>query len=185
MNKQRQDRELEADLAAILANQFPGLTVHVAHNQRWNRMCATFRWAGFAALLPEERFHRLVEVISEDFRATRMKQFVWLELAPGETLDAFMRLPRSEDVADREVEVYAGLMEAGFFDSLEKVMGPSPETDCPGDFSKAEAVLSAKKSSPTKIRDAKLVFIRHGAYCDCQVLHTAQPALAELHATAA
>jgi hypothetical protein len=42
-------------------------------------------------------------------------------------------------------------------------------------------VLSKRKCSADKIRDTKLVFIRHGVYCDCQVIPAAQPALAKLH----
>jgi hypothetical protein len=185
MNRRRQDRELEADLTAVLAGQFPGIEVEVAHNQRWNRMCATFRWGGFTALLPEERFHRLVKVIPEKLREARMRGFAWLELAPDEALDAFLKLPRSEDVADQEVDIYAGLEEAGFFESLAEALGTSAGNRCREDFGQAEAVLSAKGFSMAQICDAKLVFIRYGAYCDCQVLEAAQPALAELHTTAA
>ena len=88
-----------------------------------------------------------------------------------------VKLPRSEDVEKKEPKIHAGLCEAGFFEALAKTLGADPQSNCPGDFSKSEAVLSKKKFSAAKRRDAKLVFIRHGAYCDCQVIQSVQPEL--------
>ena len=112
------ERRLAADLARLLAPRFPGIAVQVGEHERWDRPCVTFRWAGFADLLPEERFHRLVRAIPEAFRTDRLGGFVWLELAPHETVEAFLNLPRSEDVADSEASILSGLVEVGFFDSL-------------------------------------------------------------------
>jgi hypothetical protein len=114
-----------------------------------------------------------------------MAGLVWLELAPDETVEDYLNLPRSEDVADKEREIYVGLARAGFFELLGNSLGPSPETRCEGDYFTTTAVLSKKGYPVAKIHDAKLVFIQHGVYCDCQVLQTAQPALARLHAGAA
>lgn len=169
------------ELGEMLEPQFGGITVEVAHNERWDRMCVTFGWDGFAELLPEERFYRLTRVIPEAFRGQYLAGFAWLELAPGETIDAFLKHPRSEDIAPKEGTVYRGLARVGFFDALASAMGPSPDTACTGDLSQTLAVLNAEKYSPAKIRDAKLVFIRHRAYCDCQVLMTALPALTEAY----
>jgi hypothetical protein len=175
---------IQTKLAAMLAEPFPGLTVEVGHSERWKRDCVTFRWDGFAGLLPEERFHRLTRMIPEGFRESHLKGFVWLELAPDETIDAFLALPRSEDAADREPDVYATLQRIGFFDALLEAMAPSPGEVCRGDFSYAEAILATEKLTPPEVRNAKLVFIRHGVYCDCQILETVQPALAELYGNA-
>ena len=179
------DRRLAADLTRLLAGGFPGIVVEVIQSERWDRPCVTFRWAGFAGLLPEERFHRLMGAIPEGFRTERLGGLVWLELAPRETVDAFLNLPRSEDVVDAEASVYTDLLQVGFFESLAKSLGPSPKMNCPGDFSVSAALLADRRRSVGQIRDAKLVFIRHGAYCDCQVLESVGPALAELHVGAA
>lgn len=179
------DEKLSEELGVRLAPKFPGVTVEVGTSDRWERKCVTIRWAGFADLLPEERFHRLATVIPKTFRDQRMRGFVWLELAPEETVDGFLKLPRSEDIADREADIYAGLVKCGFFDALGKTVGPSPEMNCRGAFQQVLKVLSAKKYSPARAHDARLAFIRHGAYCDCQVLLTARPSLDEQHAGAA
>ncbi len=185
MAERAANRRLAGDLTKLLATGFPGIVVEVHESERWNRPCVTFRWAGFIGLLPEERFHRLMAAIPEGFRADRLDGLVWLELAPRETSEAFLNLPRSEDVADREASVYADLVEVGFFELLGKSLGRSPTKKCLGDFSTSAAVLADRRRSVGRIREAKLVFIRHGAYCDCQVLESVRPALAELHAGAA
>jgi hypothetical protein len=176
---------LEADLAELLAPGFPGIAIEVGENERWDRPCVTFRWTGFSELLPEERFHRLTGAIPEVFRSERLAGFIWLELAAGETVEAFLRLPRSEDVASREACVYEELLETGFFKVLGKSLGRSPKKNCGGGFSASAAALVECKRSPAQVQDTKLVFIRHGAYCDCQVLESIRPGLAELYAGAA
>lgn len=175
------DKKLEADLTSMLAEEFPGLNVTIEHSDRWNRVCATFVWSGFADLLPEERFQRLVRLIPEDFREKRLAGLVWLELAPGESVEAFLKLPRSEDFAAREADVYAELESAGFFEALEKALGPEPQKACQGQFTELGVVLSRKKYSKKRIRDAKLLFILNGAYCDCQALLTVRRELSRLH----
>jgi len=169
----------------MLAPSFDGIQVEAAHNERWNRMCVTFRWPGFVGLLPEERFQRLARVIPEGFRQSRLAGFVWLELAPNESIDAYLRLPRSEDIADREKTICARLAQLSFFESLAGSLGVNPADHCPGDFSATITLLGALGFLPSEVQDAKLVFIRHSAYCDCQVIETVQPAVRRLLAGAA
>jgi len=182
MPQRTNNRRLEAELTDFVGPKMPSITVEVGLSERWKRMCVTFRWDGFAGLLPEERFHRLVRVIPEPFRQEKLAGFVWLELTPDETIDEFLAFERSEDVADRESDIYAALVKSGFFDRLAKALGPSPDKTCGGDFAEAIAALSTKSGAAVTATDAKLVFIRHGVYCDCQVLQSAQPGLADLYA---
>lgn len=185
MVTQTRDEKLESELAAMLVSSFDGLAVEVAHSDRWNRMCVTFRWPGFTQLLPEERFHRLAQRIPTNFRESRLKGFVWLELAPGEAIETYLRLPRSEDVAQREKAICRGLTQIHFFELLADALRPDPADRCPSDFSTTSAILSKMGLPSSKIQDAKLVFIRHGAFCDCQVLETVQLAVRKLLAGAA
>ncbi len=185
MATQTRDRKLETELAAVLASSLGGITVEVGYSDRWQRMCVTFRWSGFAGLLPEERFHRLAQVIPAAFRESRLKGYVWLELAPGESIEAYMSLPRSEDAATREKAICGGLVDIRFFELLGDALGPNSADRCLGDFSATSALLSGLGLPLLKIQDAKLVFIRHGAFCDCQVLETVQPVVRRLLAGAA
>lgn len=185
MGNNRDNKAVMGDLLKMLGGVFPGISVEIAHAARWNRDCVTFRWDGFAGLLPEERFHRLVKVIPEAFREQNLAGLVWLELGPAESVEEFLRLPRSEDVARKERTIYAGLRKANFFGLLNTALGSSPDKKCAGDFAECERILPALKLGPHGSQDAKLIFIRHHAFCDCQVLLTAQQALADAHAGAA
>ncbi len=176
---------IQRELAKMLSGKFPGMSIEIAHSAKWKRPCVTFRWRDFEGLLPEERFHRLVAAIPTEFREQKMAGFVWLELTEGETVEEFLKLPRSEDVADREAKIYGELMKAELFDSLAEAMGASPDKRCSGDFREMARLLSAKRFSAAKLRDAKLLMIRHRAFCDCQVLLTAKAELARLFAEAA
>ena len=185
MGTRKKDKQLEADLLALLAARFEGLAVEVEHHERWDRMGVTFTWPGFVDLLPEERYHRLRQAIPDSFVESRLGGFVWLELAPKETIDAFLKLPRSEDVANREATLYAALVNAKFFDLLGKAMGTAPDRTCGGDFARTAEVLTGRKYTTAKLRDVKLMFVRHGVYCDCQVLQVGRQELADLYAGAA
>lgn len=176
---------LQRELLDMLSAKFPGISVEVESTSRWNRPCVTFCSAAFDGLLPEERFHRLVAVIPTDFREKHMAGFVWVELAKGESLDQFLKLPRSEDVASRERDIYGSLARVKFFDLLSEALGSSPEKRCGGDFRELDRILQSKRLSAEAIRDAKLLLIRHRAFCDCQILLTAQSELARLFADAA
>lgn len=167
-------KKLEVKLTEMLTPKLAGINVDVKHGKRWNRPCVTFRWSGFAGLLPEERFHRLVALIPEDFRRDRLAGFVWLELTPEETVEAHLQLPRSEDVATREDEIFHDLHDAGFFGALGTALGTVPERKCPGDLSTLAKVLIEKQFTPTQVWDVKLTFIGQGVYCDCQALLTSK-----------
>jgi hypothetical protein len=181
MATQQADKTLEKQLAKMIAKPFDDMTVVVKHSDRWDRMCVTFTWKGFAGLLTEERFQRLTAVIPDDFRKKHMKGFVWLELTPGEKIDDALKSPRSEDIAEREGEIYAPLEKINFFDALTQALDGDPLKNCPGDFSKTASVLKKKKYTAKKIVEAKLVFIRRGAYCDCQVITTIRSELQKAH----
>lgn len=180
-----QRKWIEAELRASLTPKFRGMAIEVSHNDRWKRMCVTFRWSGFAGLLPEERFHCLVDMVPAQFRRSHLQGFVWLELASDETVEAYLQLPRSEDVKERAPAIYGDLLSAGFFEALEASLGPKPKGKCLGGFFNTEAVLSTENYSAARIWDAKLLFIGQGVYCDCQVLETVKPMLAELDTSVA
>jgi len=169
--------DLASKVSAALAETYPGVTVEVGRIERWDRPCITVRWAGFADLLPEERFQRVVKALPDKLRKAALSGYIWLELAPGESIDAFLKHPRSEDIAGKEREIHNHLKKLGFYEALASTMGGSPKTSCGGDFGQSIATLRDRKATAAKQRDARLLFIRHGAFCDCQVLETILPEL--------
>lgn len=179
------DKSLIEELTSMLVGPFPGITVDAGISERWNRPSVTFIWEGFRSLLPEERFQRLTRAIPESYRTENMQGRIWLELAPDESIEDFLAFPRSEDVEPREGEIFRTLNRGGFFDLLAKAMGGNPERTCASDFAFALASIERSKGIGVSSDDVKLIFIRQGVYCDCQVLESARPALAEMYAGAA
>lgn len=169
--------KLAREILDTVTPALPGMSVEIAESVRWHRMCVTFRWAGFSGMLPEERFQRLVQLIPEKVRSRDLAGFVWLELEPDQTVEAYLDLPRSDDIAGKEEGVYSSLKETGFFKALGKKLGGSPQDSCGGDFAASAKVLGSKRFSKTMTRKAKLLFIKYGAYCDCQILLTVRPEL--------
>ena len=166
-------------LAEVLEPVFEGIEIDVGRSQRWKRTVLTFRHRAFADLLPEQRFRRLVQLIPPDFYEKHLRGAVWFELAPGETEDDLMQAKRSEDVVGDEPRIARRLLRAGFFEALEGQAGESPIETCGGDFEVTRKVLTAKKIIGDQQRDACLVFVHNQAYCDCEVLLAARPALVE------
>jgi hypothetical protein len=184
MASKSSDNKLATELSAMLGKAMPGVEVDVEHSKRWEGMCVTFIWSGFAELLPEERFERLTRLIPQEYREKKLAGFVWMELAPNESIDDFLKLPRSEDISDHEAEIYGTLESDGFFDDLGNALQPEPSKACSGDFSRTVKLLTPKRkraARKTVALDARLLFIRHGAYCDCQALLTVRPKLAQQH----
>ncbi|MFH0981732.1 MAG: DUF2695 domain-containing protein [Planctomycetota bacterium] len=166
--------QLQAKLAHLLARKFPGITVEVGNSERWDRTAVTVRWAGFDELLPEERFHRLFHSVPEDFYKRHLAGCVWFELGSRESLADFLKLPRSNDVQGKEPEVIQRLAKVGFFEALAAELGAQPTSRCGGDFSAVRRILAAKKFAQSALRDALLVLMRNGAFCDCEALFNAQ-----------
>ena len=177
MAGKRRHESIRKKLLDILEPVLPGIELEVSESRRWQRMCLTFRHPSFAELLPEQRFRRLLAAIPEDFYEKQLRGAVWFELAPGETPEDLLRAPRSEDLAKQEPAIARKLLDCGFFDGLTDAMGQSPIETCSGHFAAARKVLAAKGITGDEQRDACLVFIRQGAYCDCEVLLAARPAL--------
>jgi hypothetical protein len=130
-------------------------------------------------LLPEQRFRHVLAAIPQDYHKKHLQGAVWFELAPGETEDDLLKAPRSEDLADREAAIAGELFACGFFEALAKEMGESPIESCTGRFAACHKALEGTGITGDAQRDACLIFIRQGAYCDCEVLLAAQPALTD------
>lgn len=166
-------------LIEFLEPALPGIEVEVGTAERWQRMCLRFRHPSFEELLPEQRFRQVLAAIPQDYHQQHLQGAVWFEMAPGETEDDLLKAPRSEDLADREAAIAGTLFACGFFEALSKAMGESPIESCTGRFAACRTALEGTGITGDAQRDACLIFIRQGAYCDCEVLLAAQPTLAD------
>jgi len=173
--------QIRDGLRKLLEPHLPGVEVDVGRSRRWQRLTVTFRHEKFAALLPEQRFRALLQLIPSEFYETYLRDAVWFELAPGENPEAVTGARRSEDVAADEPGLARALLHNGFFERLADRLAPSPIEQCAGDFAATRAALAEAGVDDPQQRDACLVFIRHGAYCDCEVLLAARGKLEELY----
>ena len=170
MSKKKSHPRLRAKLTRLLADKFPGITIEVGHSERWDRTSLTFRWEGFDCLLPEERFHRLFHSLPEGFYDEHLRECVWFELGSGESVEDFLKLPRSADVRHKEPRIIRKLLKMRFFDALLKELGEEPPARCGGDFSAVRRILAARKVAESTRCDVLLVLMRNGGFCDCEAL---------------
>ena len=171
---------LREKLLELLSPALPGIQVDVGHSDRWDRTCLTFRWDGFAETLPEERFRHLLLHIPPEFRENHLQGAVWLELAPSETVEAYLALPRSEDVADRQQAIARRLIRSGFFEALEERLGPLPIELCMMSFAVTRELLREQGYSKRQCDEACLLFILHRAYSDYEILVEAKRSILAL-----
>jgi hypothetical protein len=175
MATKKSDHEIAKELAKFVGKACPGVEVEVGPSPRWQRTCLTFRWDGFAGLLPEERFRLVAKPIPPPFFEEHCRGVVWLELADGESIEEYLALPRSEDIQDRLPDVWAALADLSFFAALEDELVRIPASDCPDDLSISKRVLAARRATQKQTRDAVLAFMRHEAYTDWEVLRKVRP----------
>jgi len=167
--------QMQEDLTDFLSTPCPGIAVEVSHSKRWDRLCLTFRWEGFADLLLEERFRLIAKRLPENYFVEHCQGAVWLELTPGESIDEFLAQPRSEDVDDKLPAIWAQLDTIAFFAALEDELVRIPPHQCPDDFTVSKRVLAGKGVTGDERRDILLAFMRQQAYTDWEVLRQVKP----------
>lgn len=170
---------IKQQLHTFLKPAFGGIEIDVSHSPRWDRLALTLTHADFARWLPEQRFKKIVQRIPPEFFEEHLAGAVWFELAPGQTQDDLLKARRSEDVADDEPKLARALFDKTFFDALKTALGESPIETCGGDFTETNQVLAKVGLDGDGQQDTCLMFILNQAYCDCEVLLAAGPALAQ------
>lgn len=160
-------------LVQLLEPAMKGVSVDVSATSRWNRPMVTVRWAGFSGLLAEQRFRRVMRCIPQDALERDFRGMVWFELTPGETVEDYLKMPRSEDVRAQAERLLTELRQKKFFDRLRALNAAS---DCGDDFTRVRKVLRALRYSVAQTERMCLAMLSLGRYCDCEVLElSAEP----------
>lgn len=167
--------QLKKDLLSYVGEHCDGVELDVDVSPRWDRLCFTFRWEGFDDLLLEERFRKVARLVPGDYFEKHCQGAVWLELTPGESIDEYLKQPRSEDVDADLPDIWRRLGEIEFFSRLEDEMVRIPPKDCPDDMSVSKRVLRASNLSEDDVRRCCLAFIRQDVYTDWEVLKAVRP----------
>lgn len=167
--------QLQKDLLGYVGKLCDGIELEVGVNPRWDRLCFTFRWKGFDDLLLEERFRKVARMIPGDYFEKHCQGAVWLELTPGESIDEYLKQPRSEDIDAAIPKIWKQLGEIEFFSRLEDEMVRIPPAECPDDLSVSKRVLRASNLKEGDVRECCLAFIRQNVYTDWEVLKAVRP----------
>lgn len=174
--------DVQSQLQAFLAAAFGEVKVEIGDNIHYRGTNVVVTSPAFAGLLPEQRYYHIVRAIPPDFYEMYLRGgVVWFELAPGESAQQYMRMPRSEDVVAEEDRILANLSRIDFFDKLQRRLAAEPPATGLGGFRAARALLAEARMSEKQIENACLLFIHLGAYDDADILsHVMQPMAGEV-----
>ncbi|MBN2560535.1 MAG: hypothetical protein JXQ75_06360 [Phycisphaerae bacterium] len=177
-------RKIQVQLQAFLAERFGDVTVQIGDDIHYHGTNIVITSPAFEGLLPEQRFHHVVRAIPPDFYEQHLRGAgVWFELAPGETGQDLMKMPRSEDIAEQEADILEELRKIEFFKEIGAELAASPQDASIDDFPVSRRVMTRAGLGERDIRRACLFLIRHGGFCDAQVLADIVPRFAQEHAT--
>lgn len=173
------DTDIISALKGYLADSYPGIAIRI---EPWrddlSRDAIYFEHEKFAVLYPMQRYHYLIHSIPQDFYERHLSEAVWVELAPGETVDD-LRYPDEELIKSISPDVLKALQGSGFFAGLDDLMSPEDEAFtpevCHGDFRHAKRVLAEKgfgeRDGIDEVFDICHVLMDAGGYCDCEILY--------------
>ncbi len=163
---------VERVLKELLAPAMPGAGVEVQPPSRWRKPVVVVRWDGFAGLLAEQRFRRVMQRIPTETLERELHGLIWFELTPAEQIDDYLKMPRSEDVAGRAEEIIRQAAGKGVFKKLERALGNDPAKACGGDFALLMKAAKTLKVATKQAQELCLALIHKGAYCDCEAIES-------------
>ncbi len=171
MIAQKDYQSVQRELEGHLRKRLNRVSVRIGEGIHYRGVNVVVTWSGFAGLLPEQRFHHVVRAIPGEYYDRHLREgIVWFELAPGESAEAYMRMPRSEDVAAEEGRIAERLRQMGFWEEFLAAAGLRPHEASADGFVESGRILREAGEDEEAVRKACLFFIRQGAYCDAHLL---------------
>jgi hypothetical protein len=178
MLKKKDYPTIAAQLQEFLAERFEEVTVEIADNVHYKGTNVVVTSPTFDGLLPEQRYHHVVQAIPQDFYESYLRSgVVWFELAPRQSGRDYMRMPRSEDIESEESRIQSGLQKARFFERFAEALEGTEDEPSRDDFVLARQVLSELGWAEPDQLNASLYFVRQGAFCDADIVDVVLPAL--------
>ena len=179
MIQKKDYKKIERALADFLSGRFGAPAVQIGEDIHYRGVNVVVTSPDFGGLLPEQRFHHVVQCIPPDFYEEHLRDgVVWFELAPGESGMDLMKMPRSEDIAGEEDAIRRRLEQIGFFEKLERAAGPGTDPSR-HDFVITRRILADAGLSDDDNVKMRLHFIRLGASCDAELLALESPVRTE------
>lgn len=175
----KQYAQVAEALEAFLAVRLDGVSVQIGDNIHYHGTNVVVTCPAFADWLPEQRFHHIVRAIPADFYERYLRKgVVWFELAPGESAAAYMKMPRSEDIAADEERIGRRLRTIDFFNRIRTALASHPQNASADDFIMSKRLLEESGLDAGDVTLACLFLLRQGAFCDAQVLADVAPKMA-------
>lgn len=152
-----------------LVGRFADVTVEIGDDIHYKGVNIVVTTRVFEGLLPEQRYHHVVHAVPPDLYEKHLRSgVVWFELAPGQTGREYMKMPRSEDVADDAAKIEARLAKAGFFERFAEAVDEAGELSR-DDFVLAKRLLAESGAKTDEVQRATLYFVLRGAFCDADL----------------
>lgn len=171
--------KIEDQLQKHLAARFEDVSVRVGDDIHYKGTNVIVTSSHFAGWLPEQRFHHIVRALPQEFYEKYLRVgMVWFELAPGEQPKQYMKMPRSEDVADEDADIAQMLVRIGFAKKLKNLIADEGGDASPDDFELTRVVLAELDLDESVIEKVCLFLIGRGAFCDAHVVKDVLPQLA-------
>ncbi len=169
-------QRVQQSLQNHLRERFEDAEVTIGENIHYKGVNVVVTSAAFKGLLAEQRFHHVGRAIPKDFYEEHLQRgVVWFELAPGETGQDLMKMPRSSDVKNKQDEIKRRLHKAKFFEKLQAKFASNRQSASVTDFSATRQLLKEAGLNEQEITDACLFLMLNTAYSDAQVLVDLSP----------
>ena len=170
-------------LQELLAARLADVQVQVGDNIHYRGTNVVVTSPAFAGLLPEQRFHLVVRAIPKELYERHLRGgIVWFELAPDEAAQDYMKMPRSEDIAEHESAILARLQSIQFAEKLQARFNEEPETISADNLTATRQILTQAGLNKEDLTRACLFLIRLGGFCDVQVIADVIPEITKEHA---
>lgn len=162
--------EVARQLQEHVRARFEDANVQIGEGLHYRGTNVVITSKAFAGLLPEQRYGLVLRTIPEAFFKKYLRGgVVWFELAPGESGQDYMRMPRSEDVAARSADVLARMKKSGVLKKLEKAVSQAKGALSAARLDAARQCMEAGGWSADEVREGALVLIGRGALCDADL----------------
>lgn len=176
MIRKKDYKKIEKALADFLSGRFRDLAVQIGEGIHYRGVNVVLTSPDFDGLLPEQRFHHVVQCIPPEFYENNLRSgLVWFELTPDERGTDLMKMPRSEDVAEKEAEIDRRLDAWRFYDRFERAVASGADGPSRHDFVTARRILEEAGASRPEELEARLLFIRRGAASDADLVTVVMP----------
>lgn len=161
-------------LKDFLKDVYPHIEIRIEQDRSEpDKLAIYFIEEKFKNLYRLQRNHYLIHHIPKDFYQKYLVDTYWYELAPGEDIED-LDYYDDETIDGYKEFVLKILNKIGFFQRLDDLIRPensqSQALECCGDFSIAKNLLTDLEFNEKEQFDICHVFMREGAFCDCEIL---------------